>query len=258
MRPTRRALQAVMLLMALLAPMASDAANKPSFPAPPPPGRFISDTAGVIGEGDGSEIDRLAAALIAEKGYPIGVATIRSLAAEGADGYTIERYAAELLQSWHQDERMRSHGMLLVVASKDRVARIQLGSAWGRAHDDRARRVMDRLILPAFRKGEFSAGILNGVRGFDAMGRQLALPAVGQPSWMPCALIVEGLDDPWWTLPVLVAGGLVLVVGLVSLARRGRRSWAWAAAAFIFALLLARFFGSAEASGSGGGATGDW
>ena len=32
----------------------------------------------------------------------------------------------------------------------------------------------NRLLLPAFRKGELSAGILNGVRGFDAMGRQLA------------------------------------------------------------------------------------
>jgi hypothetical protein len=61
-----------------------------------------------------------------------------------------------------------------------------------------------------------------------------------------------------WTLPALVGGGLVLLVGLVSLARRGRRSWAWAASAFIFALLLSRFFGSAEASGSGGGATGEW
>ena len=33
--------------------------------------------------------------------------------------------------------------------------------------------------------------------------------------------------------------------------------WACAAAAFVFALLLSRFFGSAEASGSEGGATGE-
>lgn len=258
MRPTRRAVQLAVLLMALLAPMASDAVSQPSFPAPPPAGHVISDAAGVIGKEDGAEIGRMAAALLAEKGYPISVVTIRSLAAQGAGGHTIERYAAELLQSWHQDERGRSHGMLLLVAAEDRVARIQLGSAWGSAHDDRARRVMDRLILPAFRKGELSTGILDGVRGFDAMGRQLALPAVGQPSWMPRALVVEGLDQPWWMLPALVAGGLVLMVGVVSLARRGRQSWAWAAAAFIFALLLSRFFGSAEASDSGGGATGGW
>jgi len=258
MRPTRRAVQLVVLLMALLAPVTSNAVGKPSYPPPLLPGHFISDAANVIRKEDGSEINWMATALLAEKGYPIGVVTIRSLAAQSAGGYTIARYAAELLQVWHQDERVRSHGMLLVVAAEDRVARIELGSAWGSAHDARARRVMDRLILPAFRKGEFSTGILNGVRGFDAMGRQLALPAIGHPWWMPRALVVDGLDEPWWTLPGLVAGGLVLVVGLVSLARRGRRSWAWAAAAFIFALVLSRFFGSAEGRGSEGGATGEW
>jgi hypothetical protein len=117
---------------------------------------------------------------------------------------------------------------------------------------------MDRLIVPAFVKGQFSTGIVDGVRGLDAMGRQQALPGGGQPAWMPAALVVEGLDEPWWTLPALVAGGVVLVVGLVSIARRGRRSWAWAAAAFILALVLSRFFGSAHASDSGGGATGEW
>jgi len=57
-------------------------------------------------------------------------------------------------------------------------------------------------------------------------------------------------------LPVLHDGRLI---GVISFARRGRRSWAWVAAAFVFGILLSRFFGgSAEASESGGGATGDW
>jgi uncharacterized protein len=257
MPPARLVYQFVVFLLALVAPIVSAAATKPSFPSPPQPGHFISDTAGLVGAGDASEIDRLGVALLAEKGYPISVVTIRSLATQGATGYTIERYAAELVQS-SQEERFRTHGMLLLVAAEDRVARIQLGSAWGSAHDDRARKVMERLILPAFRKRDFSAGIVHGVRGLDAMGRQLALPVVGQPQWMPSALVVEELGGPWWTLPALVAGGILLIVGLVSLIRRGRRGWAWAIAAFVFGLLLARFFGSAEASGSEGGATGSW
>lgn len=251
----RRSMQLVILWVALLVPTASLAVT---FPHPPPAGHFVSDAADLIDDEDSSEIDRLAGALLAEKGYPISVVTIRSLSAEGAGGYTIERYAAELLQSWSRDGLRRSHGMLLLVAAENRAVRIQLGSAWGSAHDDRARRVMDRLILPPFRGGDLSAGILEGVRGLDAMGRQRALPAAGRPSWVPSALVVEGLDQPWWTLPALVVGGLVLVVGLVSLARRGRRSWAWAAAAFVLALVLSRFFGSAAASDSAGGATGEW
>jgi uncharacterized membrane protein YgcG len=153
------------------------ASTKAIYPAPPPPGRIISDAAGLIDKEDGAEIERLGAALLAEKGYPVAVVTIRSLAGQGAE-YPIDRYALELMQSWRHEERFRTYGMLLLVAAGDRKARIQLGSAWGGAHDDRARRIMDRMILPEFRDGDLSSGILAGVRGFDAMGRQVALPQV--------------------------------------------------------------------------------
>jgi uncharacterized protein len=251
------ALAALVLTSTVLA-----AAGGPSFPSPPAPGRFITDTAGLVSSGDAAEIARLANGLLTEQRYPVAVVTIRSLAAQGAGGYSIDRYAAELLQSWRQDEAMRTYGMLLVVAADDRQARIQLGSAWGTAHDERARAIMQRLILPAFRKGDLSRGIANGVRGFDAMGRRLELPSDG-PWWMPPAISAISLDllgEPWWALPALLGGALVVLVGLVAIARKGRKSWAWAAAAFIVGLILSRILGggSAEASEAGGGATGEW
>ena len=272
---SRRLILPLLLLPALVAgPLVRDAAATPVFPGPPASGRFINDGAGLITAEDRAEIQQVAAALLAEKRYPIGVVTIRSLAAQNADGYTIERFAAEVLQSWRQDDSMRTYGLLLLVSADDRKARIQLGSSWGHAHDGRARKVMDRLILPAFRRGELSKGIVGGVRGFDAMGRQLALPA-DQPWWKSPAVAADalGLEDalgslglgemlgePWWALPALIAAGLVVLIGLVSVARGGRRSWAWAAAAFILGVVLSRLLGggSAEASDSGGGATGDW
>lgn len=265
--------QMVVLSMALVAgPLASDASARASFPAPPSAGRFTNDGAGLIEEEDGRQIDRLAGALLAEKGYPVSVVTIRSLASQGAAGYTIERYAAEMMQSWRADERFRTYGILLLVAAEDRKARIQLGTAWGEAHDDRARRIMDRLILPPFRDDEMSLGILEGVRGFDAMGRQLTLAGVDDPWWMPPALAgllrgidlgaiggVGGLDSQRWMLPALVAGGLMLLVGLVSVARGGRKSWAWAAAAFILTIFVSRAVSAARGGGAtGGGATGEW
>lgn len=254
----RSSAQWIVLTMALLAaPFASDAGGKVSFPPEPLTGSATSDAAGLISKEHSSEIDGLAAALFVEKGFPLRVVTIRSLATQGANGYTIERYAAELLKS-SKDERMRSYGMLLLVAADDRTARIQLGSEWGQAHDGRAREVMDRMILPAFRRAEFSPGIVAGVRGFDAMARGLALPT-GEPWWKLPALTATESDRPWWTLPALAAGAVLLVVGLVSLVRSGRKSWAWAAAAFVLGLFLSRLFGgSAEASDSGGGATGEW
>jgi uncharacterized protein len=267
---SRSVVQLIVVSLALVVAPLAGARGKLTFPATPLSGTFSTDAAGLISKEHSSEIDGLAAALLAEKGYPVRVVTIRSLAAQGAAGYTVDQYAAELLQSWRNEQRLGQYGMLLLVAADDRTARIQLGSAWGQAHDGRARQIMDRLILPAFRKGEFSAGILNGVRGFDAMGRQLAMPMANQPSWLPPA--VAGLLDqpwltldtgtsgqPWWMLPALAAGGLALLVGLVSVARRGRKSWAWAAAAFVFGIFLSRAVSAARGGGdSGGGATGEW
>jgi len=136
--------------------------------------------------------------------------------------------------------------MLLLVAEDDRQARIQLGSAWGHAHDGREREIMDTLILPAFRRGEFSQGILDGVRGFDALGRGLAVPTP---------------PLPWWLIPAVAAAGLVLIGGVVSLSRSGRRGWAWAIAGFVGAILLSRAIAWArggDSSADESGVTGKW
>lgn len=272
MRPRGMVLLVVLwIALATGAAAAVAAADKPAFPAPPPAGRFTNDAAGLIKKEHAPEIDRLAGALLAQRGYPVRIVTIRSLEAQDAEDYTIEEYAAELIQSWRDDQRFQQYGMLLLVAADDRKARIQLGSAWGDAHDDRARRVMDRMIVPAFKRGDFSAGILEGVRGFDAMGRQLTLAELDPPWWVPSipGVNLDGLevslpggmslDGQWFMLPALAAGVLVLLVGLVSVARRGRKSWAWAAAAFVLTIFVSRAVSAARGGGgSEGGATGEW
>ena len=92
-----------MLLCLLLVawPLASTGWAQVSFPSRPPSGGVISDEIGLITVEHRQEIDRLGAALLKDTGYPVTVATIRSLAAQKAAGYTIERYASELLKVWN-------------------------------------------------------------------------------------------------------------------------------------------------------------
>jgi uncharacterized protein len=211
------------------------------FPTRPPSGgMIISDEIGLVTVEHRQEIERIGGALLKERGYPVSVVTIRALAAQKASGYTVDRYAAEMLRAWNLEANHRSHGLLLLVSEDDRLARIQLGTAWGGAHDGRAQEIMDRLILPAFRRGQMSQGILDGVRGFDAMGRGLPLPTP---------------PLPWWLIPAIAGGGLVLIGGIVSLGRSGRRGWAWAIAGFAGAILLSRAI--AWARGGGGDSTAD-
>ena len=240
------------LLLALLliaGPLASTGWAQASFPNRGPSGGvIISDEIGLINVEQRQEIERIGNALFKETGFPLAVVTIKSLAAQRAGGYTIERYAKELVDAWKPEPAHRSHGMLLLVSEEDRRARIQLGPAWGSTHDGRAQEVMDSLILPAFRKGDLSQGILDGVRGFDAMARGLAIPSPPRP---------------WFLILVAAAGGVLLVVGIVSVAKSGRKSWAWAIAGLVGGIVLARAIayargGGSDSSSDESGVTGKW
>jgi uncharacterized protein len=216
-------------------------AQSPSFPDRPPAGVFHVDEAGILGSAEREEIDRIAAELLAEHGIPLVVVTVPSLASRGAAGYTIEGYATALFNDWGIGSQDRNHGMLLLVSVGDRRARIELGADWDFRYDAIAAEVMNSLILPEFREDRYTAGMLAGVRGLDAMARGLSLPAPGRP---------------WWVLPAGL-GVMFLVGGLsFSLMYSGRKGAAWAILAALFAVLLMLLGMLLRSGGSGGGGGG--
>lgn len=237
-------------ILALLVPVWAFAVT---YPDKPPSEHYYVDEAGLIDVETGDRIDGTASALLAEESIPLYVVTIPSLAAYDAITLSIEEYATELFDTWGIGRQDRNYGILLLISSGDRKARIELGADWGRDYDYQARQVMDELIVPAFKRGDFSGGIADGVRGLDAMARGLALPT-------PKA--------PWWFLPALVGGLILMVVIIINLFRSGRKGWAWALIAVLGVILffIIRTMLSSSGSGGGfgggssggGGATGSW
>jgi uncharacterized membrane protein YgcG len=189
------------------------------FPAAPPSGGIVVDEARLIAPLDQVDLEGLAIALRRDRGYPITVVTIQSLSAYGAAGYTIERYASEMLKAWPADPERQGYGLTLLVSADDRLARIELGSAWRGTHDGRVREITDRLILPALRRGDLSKGILAGVRGLDAVGRGFRLPGEWFGWMLPEPL--APLAQPWWLIPAIVVG-VPLLIGF-SFGRRRKR-----------------------------------
>ena len=147
----------------------------------------------------------------------------------------------------------RNNGMLLLVAQLDRKARIELGADWDHRFDFDAVKVMDTLIIPKFKERNFSLGILEGVRGMEAMARGLQLP---KP------------EQPWWVLPLFIAGVIGVVLLIINLFKTGRSGWAWALIAFLGVMIFFMLRNAASSGGSGGGfgggfsggggATGSW
>jgi uncharacterized protein len=198
------------------------------FPTAPPSGGIVVDEARLLAPLDQVDLEGLAIALRRDRGYPITVVTIQSLSAYGAAGYTIERYASEMLKAWPADPERQGYGLTLLVSADDRLARIELGSAWRGTHDGRVRELTDRLILPALRRGDLSKGILTGVRGLDAMGRGLRLPGEWFGLMLPEPL--APLAQPWWLIPAIVLGVVLLIGSVTPAGRRKRKRLARAAA----------------------------
>lgn len=242
---------ASLLLMAAAA-LAWQSAAASSFPDKPPGEDFFVDQARLLDENARKAVNATASELLQQEQIPLFVVTIPSLSAYEASGAGIERYGQELFDHWGIGTQDRNYGILLLVSVGDRKARIELGAGFEHRYDGQADDIMQSLIVPAFKRGDYSTGITDGVRGLDAMARGLQLP---KPT------------TPWWFWPVTIGALIFLGVMIYNLFKSGRSGWAWA---LIAALAVAIFFllRTASSSGSsggfgggssgGGGATGSW
>lgn len=205
--------------------------------------QFVVDKANLISEADEQKIREIADRLLTDKAAPIIVVTIESKSQYGGEGLRIETFARLLFDQWgvgpaNLGENPWNYGMLLLVSQQDREARIELGAGWKREKDAVAQRIMDDLIIPRFKRGQFSEGIVAGVEGLDRMARELQLPTRPRPTWHYLAgAVFVGL----------------MIFTAVSLYRRGASGWAWLMWAGIFAVVGTVLYHLATSRSSGGG-----
>jgi uncharacterized protein len=220
-------MNSIFLILALLAPTQDGV----RYPAKPGPREFILDEAKLLKPEDAAEIRNLCDDALTKKKAPIIVVTIPSLASHGAAGWPIERYAMNLMGEWGVGSEDWNYGILLLVSPADRKARIELGASWARRKDDDSRRVMSERIIPQFKKGDFSKGILEGVKGLHALALG-NVPSATQPNRGAPAPI-PGVTSPGsGCLPasgcgmiILIVGGLVAVMAITRMFRGGTSSW---------------------------------
>jgi uncharacterized protein len=205
--------------------------------------QFVLDLANLIGYADEKKIKELADKLLTEKAAPIIVVTIESMAKHGDEGMRIETFARLLFDQWGigpatLGETQWNYGILLLVSQQDRKARIELGAGWKRDKDAVAQTIMDDMIVPKFKSGDFSGGIVSGVEALDKMARELSLPTQPRPK-------------SHYIIGAVFIGLLIFTV--VSLIRRGSSGWAWLFWAAVFGLLGWFLYHMATRSSSGGG-----
>lgn len=138
-------------------PVANIAARAAAADFPALSGRVV-DAAGLLSQEDEASLSSALAGLQRRTGDQLVIVTLASL-----HGREIDDYGLALGNHWGVGQAGRGNGVLIIVAPAERLTRIEVGTGLEAIlTDERARRIVERDLLPAFREGRWHAGLAAG------------------------------------------------------------------------------------------------
>jgi uncharacterized protein len=242
-----------------------------------PPRAYVTDDAGILNARAQGRIERYLEKVERELNVQMAVVTVATTRPQ-----TIEEYAVELFEQWGIGGAKADEGLLLLVAVQDRKVRFEVGYGLEAVlPDGRVGGIIRGQITPAFRQGDFGAGILAGL---VEAARYIA-ESVGKPPPLPDDAPAPRRERssglPWWLVLILAWIILQVLVGLFrggGGGRGGRRRrrdsgglgpfvWtggggfgggSWGGGGFGGGASGGGFGGFGGGASGGGGATGSW
>ena len=191
----------------------------------------VTDQADLLGEASSARITAELRQLELVKGAQVAVLTI-----PGLQGEVLEDFSMKVVETWKLGRKGVDDGVLLLIARDDRRIRIEVGYGLeGVLSDLDSRRIIDKLMQPAFRDGDFEGGIERAVMAISAA-------IMEEPSAIPAVPETLAARDPVGTGIFLAVFGVILIpVGAMAVAIKGRQAWTlylFAAPFFYFVPLL--------------------
>jgi uncharacterized protein len=165
--------------------------------AVPPLQNYVTDLTGTLNPNQRESLEQTLRAFTAQKGSQLAVLLVPSTAPE-----TIEQYAIRVAENWKLGRKGVDDGVLLLIATEDRTLRIEVGYGLeGVIPDAIANRIINEVIVPYFKRGDYFGGIQAGVHQIMRLveGESLPAPAQRDTSW-------EGIQG--W-LPLLLMGTVI-------------------------------------------------
>ena len=141
---------------------------------PPLTGRVVDQT-GTLTPSDIASLTQRLKDLESRKGSQVAVLIVPTTQPE-----TIEQFSIRAAEVWKIGRKKIDDGALLVIAKNDHRLRIEVGYGLeGSLTDVTSRRIIDEVITPRFRAGDFAGGISDGVSRIIAVidGEPLPAPA---------------------------------------------------------------------------------
>jgi uncharacterized protein len=172
---------------------------------PPLSGRVVDQT-GTLSSGDIASLTQTLKNLEARKGSQIAVLIVPTTQPE-----TIEQYSIRVAEAWKIGRKKIDDGALVVVAKDDHKLRIEVGYGLeGALNDVTAKRIIDEVITPKFRGGDFAGGISAGIDRIIGVIDGEPLPAPAQaPSRQVNFAWVNNISPGFALFGIVLMGGIL-------------------------------------------------
>ncbi len=120
---------------------------------------YVNDYAGMISPQKKAELEGELASFERTDSTQIIILTVPSL-----EGDAIEDFGIKVAEAWRIGQKGKDNGVIFIVAREDKKMRIEVGRGLeGRLTDLMAGRVIDLVVKPRFKRGDFDGGFVAGV-----------------------------------------------------------------------------------------------
>jgi uncharacterized protein len=167
-------------------------------------GRVVDQT-GTLSSGDIASLSQKLRDFENRKGSQVAVLIVPTTQPE-----TIEQFSIRVAEAWKVGRKKIDDGAILVIAKNDRHLRIEVGYGLeGALTDVTSRRIIDEVITPKFRTGDFAGGIADGADRIIRVIDGEPLPAPARSTSFSSDLSDFGPVVPFALFASLFVGGIL-------------------------------------------------
>ncbi|HMK66754.1 MAG TPA: TPM domain-containing protein [Thermodesulfobacteriota bacterium] len=125
----------------------------------PPLKGYVNDYAQMISPGTATQLTEELRRFEQSDSTQLVILTLPSL-----QGETIEDFGIKVAEAWRIGQKTKDNGLIVIVAKEERKIRIEVGRGLeGRMTDLLTGRIIDLVITPRFKRGDFDGGFSAGV-----------------------------------------------------------------------------------------------
>ncbi|HNX59024.1 MAG TPA: TPM domain-containing protein [Spirochaetota bacterium] len=120
----------------------------------------VNDTAGMISPQVSADLEKRLADFESSDSTQVVILTVDSL-----DGEPIEDFGIKVAEAWKIGQAKKDNGVIFLVSKNDRRMRIEVGRGLeGVLTDLLAGRIIDNVVAPRFKQGDYDAGFAEGTK----------------------------------------------------------------------------------------------